>query len=338
MKELSTVGIDLAKTIIQVCGLSKSGKVLFNKALKRQQLLAFLGQLPRVRVMFEACAGSHYWAREIEALGHSVKMIHPKYVKPFVQVQKTDARDAVAIAEAGTRDHIPSVAPKSIEQQELQCLHRVRERAVRSRTALGNELRSLLLEFGVVVGRGYGTLRRQIPTLLEDATNGLGLKTRQLIDDLWRQWLTYCERIAQYDRDLKQLAAQYEPCRRLQTIPGIGPVNATLLYAQIGDPKAYRSGRHFAASLGLTPKQHSSGGKEVMRGISKQGNKQARCQLVHGARSAHSALLKSTKDSRLRDWLLRMGDKHTNVQVVALANKLARISWAVMAKQTEFAA
>lgn len=332
MSKISIIGIDLAKHVFQLCAMTASGRVVFSKKLKRPELLPFLAQTPQTLIAIEACGGAHHWAREIQKLGHHVSMIHPRYVKPFVQVNKNDARDAQAIAEAASRESMPTVSVKSVEQQELQCLHRVRERLIRERTSIGNELRGILHEFGIVIAKGHAAVRKQVSLILEDATNGLGVRGRALIADLQTQWLEQEERIQQYDQQVKQAAKTIEVCKRLQSIPGIGPVISTLLYVQMGNVQDYASGRHFAASLGLVPKQHSSGGKDQLMGISKQGNKHVRRQLVHGARSAYRALLKSKHDSRLKAWLMSKPEKHPNVVIVALANKLARISWAVVAK------
>lgn len=330
MSKISIIGIDLAKQVFQLHGNDNRGHKVFGKQLKRNQLLAFLVTQPPCLVAMEACGGSHYWARQIKALGHEVKIIHPRYVKPFVQVHKNDQRDAQAIAEAAARPSMPSVALKSVEQLDLQALHRVRERLVKEKTAIGNELRGLLLEMGIVIAQGHKSVREAVPLILGDAKRMLSPRARHLIHDLREQWLEREQRIAAYDRELKLIARDNAVCQALQSIPGIGPVNATLLYSHAGDAKHFKSGRHFSAYLGLVPRQHSSGGKEQLQGISKQGNKHVRKQLVHGARSAYRVLSESHSDSRLGLWLKGMEGKHANKIVVALANKLARIVWAIM--------
>ncbi|TCK04152.1 IS110 family transposase [Marinobacterium mangrovicola] len=331
MAKVSIIGIDLAKHVFQLLGIDAQGRKIFSKRLKRYQLLAFLARQPECLVAIEACGGAHYWARQILALGHSVKMIHPRYVKPFVQVNKNDQRDAQAIAEAAARPGIPAVAVKTVDQQELQALHRVRERLVREKTSIGNELRGLLHEFGVIIPQGHKAIREAVPELLEDADNGLAPRSRELLADLQQQWLERDQRILRYDHELKSIARENPVCRRLQTVPGIGPVNATLLYSHAGDACYFASSRHFSASLGLVPRQHASGGKERLLGISKQGNKHVRKQLVHGARAAYK-MLQSDEQSQLGRWLQRMKGKHPNTVITALANKLARIVWALMAR------
>lgn len=333
MKKTSIIGIDLAKNVFQVQSNDAQGRKQFAKRLKRHQVLPFLANQPQCLVAIEACGGAHYWARKIKEFGHGVKMIHPKYVKPFVQVNKNDQRDAHAIAEAAARPSMPSVAHKSIEQLDLQALHRVRERLLKERTAIGNELRGILGEMGIVIPKGHKSIREVVPAILEDAEAELSVRGRRLIDDLREQWLEREQRIKGYDRDLKAIANTNEVCKRLQTSPGTGPIIATLLYSHAGDAGNFKTARHFSAYLGLVPKQHSSGGKEVLLGISKEGNKYVRKQLVHGSRSAYKALLRSGDDSRLGQWLSRMQGKHPNTIIVALANKLARIAWVLMAKE-----
>lgn len=334
MTEISIVGIDLAKQVFQVHGVDRQGRKRLQRQLTRSQLERFLVQQPPCLIAMEACGGAHHWARRARAAGHEVKMMHPRYVKPFVQVNKNDARDAQAIAEAAARPAIPAVVPKSVDQQDLQALHRVRERLVKERTAIGNELRGLLGEFGIVIGQGHKAIREAVPRILEDASNDLSVRGRRIMADLRDQWLEREARIADYDRELQGVARENPVCRRLQTIPGIGPINATLLYSHAGDPSSFRSGRHFSAYLGLVPRQHASGGKERLLGISKQGNTHVRKQLVHGARSAYLMLTRaSVPDCRLSRWLAGLSGKPVNQVVVALANKLARIVWAVMARE-----
>jgi transposase len=338
MNNISILGIDLAKTIFQLHGNDIKGRTRLTKQIRRNNLLKTIAELPKCLIAMEACCGSHYWARKIKELGHEVKIIAPQYVKPFVQVHKNDARDAQAIAEAAARPAMPTVAQKSVEQLDLQGLHRVRERLVKEKTAVSNELRGLLAEMGVVIAQGHKSIREDVLYILEDAENDLSVRGRHLIQDLREQWLEREHRIAQYDQELKEIASSNEVCKRLQTILGIGPVNATLLFSHAGDPNNFKSARHFSAALGLVPKQHASGGKEKLLGISKQGNKHVRKQLVHGARSAYKMLSKEGADSRLAKWVKRMEGKHPNKIVVGLANKLARIVWAVMKKEVSYQA
>ena len=332
MNKVSIIGIDLAKNVFQLYGADVDGKQCFSRQLRRSKLLGFLARQPRCMVAMEACGGAHYWAREVAALGHEVKMMHPRYVKPFVQVHKNDQRDAQAIAEAAARQNIPAVPPKSLDQQDLQAVHRVRERLVKERTAIGNELRGLLMEYGQVIAQGNRAVKTALPRLLEDASNGLTPIIRRLLHDLRAQWLARDEEVASLTRELASLSRDNDVCRRLQSIPGIGPINATLLYCHAGDVNRFRSGRQFGAYLGLVPRQHASGGKERLLGISKAGNVHVRKQLVHGARAAYKQLLNAHQPSRLGEWVQGKTGKHPNKVIVGLANKLARIIWSLMAR------
>lgn len=336
MKQLNTIAIDLAKNVFQVHINDSRGHKLSSRQVRRAQLLNYLIKQPVSLVAMEACGGAHYWAREILKLGHEVKIIHPAYVKPFVQLHKNDQRDAAAIAEAAVRPSIPAVSVKSVEQMDLQALHRVRERVVKERTAIGNELRGVLLEAGVALAQGSATLRTKVPEILADADNGLSPRLRLLIQDLLEEWYQRDERAQRYKEELERVATTNPLCKLLLKLPGIGPINATLLVSHAGDAKHFKSGRHFSAYLGLVPKQHASGGKEQLDGISKHGNKHVRKQLVHGARSAYRSLLKNPEGSRLGRWVARMEGKHPNKIIVALANKLARIVWAVLSKNATY--
>jgi len=338
MNKLSIIGIDLAKNIIQLHGNDANGHTRFTRKLKRKEVLAFMVKQPKSLVAMEACGGAHYWARMLQEQGHEVKMIHPRYVKPFVQVHKNDARDALAIAEAAARPAMPTVAIKSVEQQDIQAIHRVRERLVKEKTAISNELRGLLGEYGIVMAQGHKSIRESVLTILENAENGMSMKGREIINDLREQWLDRESRISEYDKALKIIAKDNVICQRLQSMPGIGPVNATLLYSYVGDHDHFASGRHLSASLGLVPRQHASGGKENLLGISKRGNKHVRKQLVHGARAAYKVLIKDDNKSRLGLWVKRMEGKHPNKIIVALANKMARIVWALMKNETTYQA
>jgi len=338
MNKLSIIGIDLAKNVIQLHGNDANGHTRFTRKLKRKEVLAFMVKQPKSLVAMEACGGAHYWARMLQEQGHEVKMIHPRYVKPFVQVHKNDARDALAIAEAAARPAMPTVAIKSVEQQDIQAIHRVRERLVKEKTAISNELRGLLGEYGIVMAQGHKSIRESVLTILENAENGMSMKGREIINDLREQWLDRESRISEYDKALKIIAKDNVICQRLQSMPGIGPVNATLLYSYVGDHDHFASGRHLSASLGLVPRQHASGGKENLLGISKRGNKHVRKQLVHGARAAYKVLIKEDNTSRLGLWVKRMEGKHPNKIIVALANKMARIVWALMKNETTYQA
>ena len=338
MKQPAIIAIDLAKNVFQLHANDARGNTLWTRTVQRSKLAEELTRHPVCLIAMEACCGAHYWAKKAVSLGHDVKIMAPQHVKPFVMVHKNDQRDACAIAEAASRPSIPSISLKSESHLEIQMIHKVRERLVRDRTAIGNEIRGILLEFGIALPKGNTHLKQGLGLILEDASNDLPVRIRQLVSDLQQQWYADDAKVSEYLNMLKEIEQQLEPCRRLSGIDGIGPINATSLYAYAGDIRQYKSGRHFSASIGLVPKQHASGGKVAMYGISKQGNRTVRKQLVHGARAAYRRLLKESEPTRLGCWVKRMKDsgKHPNKIIVALANKLARIAWAVMAHNEEY--
>lgn len=338
MSKISIVGIDIAKLSFQLHGIDAQGHTRLSKNVLRTQLLKQLSKLPPCRVAMEACCGSHYWARQIEALGHQVQLIPPQEVKPFVKVHKNDLRDAQAIAECAARPATSSVAIKSETQLDIQALHRVRERLIKERTAIGNELRGILAERGHIMRKGAKAMRERVMEL-SSAPDSLSGLCRTLMLDLYEQWQERDRAIVRYDKQLESVSKQDESCRRLQTVPGIGIINATLLRCYAGNASQYKSGRHFSASLGLVPKQRSTGEKHVLMGISKRGDRTVRKQLVHGARAAYRRLLNMPPDTRLAKWVQSLATRmHPNKVVVALANKLARIAWAIIRKNAVFTA
>ena len=337
MSKLTTIGLDLAKHVFHVVGCDARGNRVLRKRLRRGQVLGYFSQLPPCRVGMEACAGSHYWGREIQALGHEVRLIPAQHVKPLVRGNKNDYNDALAIAEALGRPGLRFVGLKSAAQQDIQALHRLRSRCVAERTALCNQLRGLLAEYGIVLPRGVASLRRGIPELLEDADNGLSALFRRLLAERYRQLQELEGHLATYTRELAHHSTANEACQRLQTIPGYGPVLASVFHGAVGDGAAYRRGRDVAASLGLVPRQHSSGGQARLLGISKRGDRYLRSLLVHGARSVVSRA--AGKHDPLNLWITRLRERRGfNRAVVALANKLARIGWAVLARNTTYQA
>lgn len=327
---VSTLGIDLAKTVFQLHGVSEHGQVALSKRLSRQKLLPFLANLPPCLIGMEACSGAHFWAREMQKLGHEVKLIAPQFVKPYVRGNKTDGNDAAAICEAVSRPHMHFVPINTVEQQDIQALHRIREQLVKNRTALANQIRGLLHEYGVVMPSGISRLRAQLPLILEDAENGLSDVGRELINELYQRLHTLDEQVAQSDRRIQQVFKQDERCQRLGQVEGIGPLIATAFLAAVGDASVFHNGRQVAAWLGLVPKQYSSGGKARLLGISKRGDRYLRTLLIHGARAAlHRAAQK--RDSR-SEWINRLCQRRgKNVTAVAVANKNARILWALLA-------
>ncbi|NOZ09699.1 MAG: IS110 family transposase [Gammaproteobacteria bacterium] len=337
MNKITTIGLDLAKNIFHLIGFDARGKEVKKKMLRRSQMLEFFAQLPPCLIGMEACASAHYWGRELTRLGHTVRLIPAQHVKPFVQGNKNDYNDARAIAEAIDRPKIHYVAIKTVDQQDAQALERLRQGALDDRTALCNRLRGLLGEYGLVVPKGVNVLRRRIPELLEDAKNGLSEFFRRLLAQDYQRLQELDVHIVRYTQELKAHSQRSDACQRLQTIPGYGPILASRFHGVVGDGKAYRRGRDVSAALGVVPRQHSSGGKNVLLGISKRGDGHLRALLIHGARSVvrHAA----KKDDRLSRWINKIqAERGYNKATVALANKMARIGWAVLRNNTLYQA
>ena len=329
--KITTVGIDIAKSVFHVVAVNKMGAVVKKKQLKRNELLAFIAQLEPCRIALEACGGAHHWAREFRTLGHEVKLIAPQYVKPYVKGNKNDYNDAEAIAEAAQRPNMRFVPIKTQEQQDIQALHRLRERGVKERTALVNQIRGLLAEYGIVIRLGITAVRKALPEILEDGENGLTPRGRACFAQLRDELVQIDAQCARYEQQIVQVNQDYEVCRRLDEVIGIGPITATATYAAAGSAKEFRNGRHFSAWLGLVPKQHSSGGKDTLLGISKRGNAYLRTLFIHGAR----AVLRyaATKTDRFSRWANALHARRGhNRACVAVANKLARIAWVILAK------
>ena len=298
-------------------------------------MLTYFQKLAPCLIGMEACGSAHYWARELEKMGHTVKLMAPQFVKPYVKSNKNDANDAEAICEAVARPTMRFVAIKTIEQQDIQAVHRIRSELVQQRTAKGNQIRGLLSEYGLVMGQRIEVLRKALPLLLEDAENGLTIDFRTLLEGLQQDLITLDERVDEMDKKIRLLASSNEDAKRLQQIPGIGPITATALICAIGDGKQFKRGRDLAAWLGLTPRQHSSGGKDRLLGISKRGDAYLRTLLIHGARSV-LRVAGNKEDPRSR-WIQSLcGRRNKNIAAVALANKNARIVWALLTKKTDF--
>jgi transposase len=332
---IKRVGIDLAKQVFQVHGVDYQDKVVLRKQLRRNQLLSYFATLPPCLIGMEACGGAHHWARELQKLGHTVKLIAPQFVKPYVKSNKNDANDAEAICEAVGRPTMRFVSVKTIAQQDLQAVHRIRSELVRQRTAKVNQIRGFLAEYGLVVGRQVATLRRALPELLEDAENGLSFDFRALLEDLRQDLIRLDERVAEMDKKVHTLADSMPAAKLLQSIPGIGPISATAIVCAVGDGKQFKRGRDLAAWLGLTPRQQSSGGKDRLLGISKRGDTYLRTLLIQGAKSVLKVVDKKTDPRSL--WLQNLcARKHKNIAAVALANKNARIAWALLSNETSY--
>mgnify|MGYP003394199992 FL=1 len=332
---IKRVGIDLAKQVFQVHGVDNHDKAVLRKQLKRGQFLSFFAELPPCLIGLEACGGAHHWARELQKLGHNVKLMAPQFVKPYVKSNKNDANDAEAICEAVGRPTMRFVPIKTTAQQDLQAIHRIRSELLRQRTAKANQIRGLLTEYGLVVGKQVATLRRALPELLEDAENGLSFDFRALLEDLRQDLIRLDKRVAEMDKKVHALAHSEIAAIRLQGIPGIGPVIATALLCAVGDGKQFKRGRDMAAWLGLTPRQHSSGGKDRLLGMSKRGDTYLRTLLIQGAKSALNVIGNKTDPRSL--WLKTLCcRRHKNIAVVALANKNARIAWALLRNGTDY--
>jgi transposase len=327
--KVARIGIDLAKNVFEIHGVDDRDNAVIRKTLRREEVSRFFANMPPCLIAMEACSGAHYWARELMNLGHEVRLISPQFVKPYVKTNKSDLNDAEAICEAASRPSMRFVAIKSGEQLSIQASHRIRSRLVGNRTSLANQIRGILAEFGIVVARNLAALRRRLPEILGSDMVTLDPLTRSLVLDLQDELVVADERVRVYDRRIKQLCKASEVCRRLERIEGIGPLTATALVAAAGNAASFRNGRQFAAWLGLVPRHHSSGGRTRLLGISKRGDRYIRTLLIHGARSVLGRI-GHKKDPRSR-WLQKLcGRRPYNIAAVALANKNARIAWALL--------
>jgi transposase len=336
------IGIDLGKNSCSVAGMDPDGRVAFRRRASRAGVVALVRKHPGCIVAMEACCGAHHLGRVFSEAGHEVRLMSPEYVLPYVKAQKNDDRDAEAIAEAATRPTMRFVALKSAEQLDMQSLHRVRDRLVGERTALLNQLRAVLLERGITAPQGRRKLEQALAALLDEAgaedgraAAALSPRVLALLEDMRAEWAGLDRRIGAFDDEFAARAKADDAARRLATIPGIGVLNATALTAAVGDGAAFARGRDLAAWLGLVPRQATTGGKPKLLGISKRGNKYLRKLLIHGARSAMAPLLASA--TPLGAWLRGLVTRvHKNAATVALANKLARIAWAVLRRGGTF--
>ena len=331
------IGIDLAKRVFQAHGVDRDERPVLRRRLNRDSWIDDLvaAVAPGSEIGMEACTGAHHWARALQRYGFTVKLIAPQFVKPYVKGNKNDANDAEAICEAMSRKSMHFVAVKTIEQQDIQAMHRVRTQLVEARTAKANQIRGLVAEYGLIAPKSLAQLRTALPVWLEDAGNGLTADFRWLLHDLWRDLQVLDERIDVLSRKIELLARSNPVAKRLMQLRGVGPVTATALLAMVGDGAQFENGRQMSASLGITPGQHSSGGKERLLGITKRGNSYLRSLLIHGAR----AVLRQakTKDDRLSRWVTVLAQRrHPNVAAVALANKTVRIAWAMLRTGSDY--
>ncbi len=328
------VGLDLAKRVFHVVCFDAAHQEVGKRMLRRGQVRAYFAQREPCVVAMEACAGVHHWGREVEKRGHTAKLLPPQHVRPYVKGNKNDYNDARAIAEAATRPGMRLVGLKTVEEQDLQALHRLREQRVKERTALCNQLRALVAEYGLVLPTGGAAVRRGVPLLLEDAETGLGEYFRALLSRGYEQLIELEAHIAHYTCAVEAHSRQNERTWRLQTLPGFGPIVASVFACAVGDGGAFQRGRDVSAALGLVPRQHSSG-KAVLLGISKRGDKYLRSLLIHGARSVvrHA----QHKEDALGRWVNRLRERRgANKTAVALANQLARMGWALLRNETAY--
>lgn len=335
--KVTRVGIDLAKEVFQIHGVDGQGKTVLRRKLRRREMIKFFGELSANLIGLEACASAHHWARKLSELGHTVKLIAPQFVKPYVKGNKNDANDAEAICEAVGRPNMRFVPIKTVEQQNIQALHRIRSELVRQRTAKVNQIRGLLGEYGLVARQGVAVLRQALPEILEDAENGLMSDFRALLSGLREDLVYLDERVMTLDQTINQLAHSHAEARRLLKLRGVGPITATALVASLGDGHLFQRGRDASAWVGLVPGQHSSGGKDRLLGISKRGDTYLRTLLIHGARSALNAA--KNKDDSLSRWVQNLCQRRNkNIAAVALANKTMRMAWAMLKSGAEYQA
>ncbi len=332
---VTTIGIDLAKSVFQVHGVDKDGKTVIQKRMRRSKVLEFFVQLPPCLIGMEACSSAHYWARKLREQGHEVKLMAPQFVKPYVKANKTDAADAEAICEAVTRPTMRFVPIKSVDQHGVLSLHRARSGFVKSRTAQANQIRGLLGEFGIVLPQGIVHVARRLPDIIEDADNELPIVFRELLLRLRSHLLELNRQIQELEDQIDAWHKNNEDSQRLANIPGVGVLTASALVASIGDARCFKNGRELAAWLGLVPRQHSSGGKPLLLGISKRGDAYLRTLMVHGARSA--VRVAANKQTPTDSWTNGLSTRrHMNVVSVARANKNARIAWALLAHNRDY--
>ena len=333
--KITTVGIDLAKNVFQIHGSNEKGKKVFNKPLKRHQVLKFFIQLPPCLIGMEACGSAHFWARKLQDMGHTVKLMAPQFVKPYVKTNKNDAADAEAICEAVTRPSMRFVPIKNVEQQAILSIHRARQGFVKARTAQANQIRGLLMEYGIIIPQGISNIRKKIPIILEDGENELPGTFRQLLLRLSNHLKELDDQVSELETQIQIWHKNSEASQKLSCIPGIGTLTASALSASIGDATCFKNGRQLAAWLGLVPRQHSSGGKTLLQGISKRGDSYLRTLLIHGARSV--VRIAVGKITPIHCWAEKLVERRNkNIAAVALANKNARIVWALLTKDREY--
>lgn len=327
--EITTLGIDIGKTWFHVVALDSRGKLQLQKKLNRQKLMQFVATCQRCLIGMEACAGSQHLARQFIDYGHDAKLIAPRFVKAYLKSNKNDFNDAVAIAEAVQRPTMRFVAVRSVEHIDMQAIHRVREQLIGERTAIINQIRAFLVEYGITIPVGRSKLLQRLPEVLEDAENGVSSVMRALLHQQQMRLRRIQEEVDELTTRIERVASSDPQCQQLRTIPGIGPLVATALVAAVGNASQFRRSRDMAAWIGLVPRQHSTGGRSRLLGISKRGNRYLRRLLIHGARSVIQNV--DRRPHRFGPWLTQLEQRaHANVVAVGLANKIARIAWAVL--------
>jgi transposase len=333
--KITTIGIDLAKTLFQVHGVDGRGNVRLRKQLKRKDVLSFFANLEPCLIGMEACGSAHYWARKFSELGHTVRLMAPQFVKPYVKTNKSDRNDAEAICEAVGRPNMRFVAVKTAPMQAVLALHRARQGFVKARTAQANQIRGLLAEFGIVIAKGIGHIGARLPEILEDGENGLPGMMRELLQRLGENLKDMNQQVRQLERQIMLWHRDSEPSRKLEAIAGIGPLTASALVATLGDARSFKNARQVPAWLGMVPRHEGTGGNVKLSGISKRGDVYLRTLLIHGARAviAHSERKPDQADAWLKKLLAR---RPKNVATVALAAKNARIAWALLAHERSY--
>lgn len=340
-EKIVTLGIDLSKHNFQCHAVDQAGKCVFKKSLTKKKLLEYVSNLPKCTIVTEACGGAHYFARKFRELGHEAKMIAPVYVKPYVKSNKNDPADAEAIVEAASRPSMRYVGIKEVWQQDLQSIHRVRQRYIRNKTALTNEIRGLLFEYGIRIPKGDSALITALREVLANENESITPMTKLLMQDLFSELLELKGKISTYEEKLKDLAKKDDSFKRLNPIRGLGLISITALIIALADPQTFKNGRHFSAWLGLVPKHSGTGGTNRNLGISKRGDNYIRSLLIHGAGASVRAVIQKAVGRKpldpLEEWIFNLYQKKgTNKTAVALANKNARIAWAIMAHGKQY--
>jgi len=333
--KITTVGIDLAKDVFQVHGVDAHGKAVLRKQLKRKDVVSFFANLEPCLIGMEACGSSHYWARKLAALGHTVRLMAPQFVKPYVKTNKSDRNDAEAICEAVARPNMRFVPVKTGEQQAVLSVHRARQGFVKARTAQANQIRGLLAEFGIVIAKGMGHIAKRLPEILEDGENGVPGMMRELLQRLGENLKEMDKQVGELERQIKLWHRENEQSRKLEAIAGIGPITASAFVASVGDAKTFKNARQVPAWLGMVPRHEGTGGRATLGKISKRGDVYLRTMLIHGARSVIAQI--ERKPDQADGWLKKLlARRNKNIAAVALAAKNARIAWALLAHERSY--